>query len=254
MPGFLETLRLRRRWAGKPSAKGARRRHWQRYFNALDAYRALGAEAAAKDLYPCLFDATKKTSFDRHYLYQAAWATDLLLKERPERHVDVGSQLIWVAQAACIVPVTFIDIRPASIELPGFEGRHGTIVDLPFADGEVRSLSCLHVIEHIGLGRYGDPLDPAGSERAAAELARVLAPGGRLLLSTPVGRTRTCFNAHRITAPSRVISWFPGLTLETFGAVGDDGHFHAEAEPKDFETAAYACGMFAFRRGPGEPA
>ena len=65
--------------------------------------------------------------------------------------------------------------------------------------------------EHIGLGRYGDPLDPLGTRKAAAELQRVLAPGGQLLFSLPVGRPRVEFNAHRVHDPHEVASWFDGL-------------------------------------------
>ena len=53
-------------------------------------------------------------------------------------------------------------------------------------------------MEHIGLGRYGDPLDPDGTERAIDELARVVSPGGDLYLSLPLDdENRTYFNAHR---------------------------------------------------------
>jgi hypothetical protein len=56
----------------------------------------------------------------------------------------------------------------------------------------------MHVIEHIGLGRYGEALDPDGDLKAIRELVRVLAAGGNLLVVVPVGRPRIQFNAHRI--------------------------------------------------------
>ena len=67
-----------------------------------------------------------------------------------------------------------------------------------FETGSVDSLSCLHTIEHVGLGRYGDPIDPEGWVVAVRELARILAPGGRLYLGTPIGRERVCFNSERV--------------------------------------------------------
>lgn len=60
------------------------------------------------------------------------------------------------------------------------------------------SLSCLHTIEHIGLGRYGDEIDPLGFNKGLLELQRVMTTGGMLLLSMPVGLERTEFNAQRI--------------------------------------------------------
>src|SRR3954454_19144361 len=110
------------------------------------------------------------------------------------------------------------------------------------------SVSCLHVAEHIGLGRYGDPLDPDGTRKAAAELARVLAPDGQLLFSGPVGRPRTCFNAHRIHAPHDVVAMFDGLELSEFGGIDDAGRFEVPHALDDLADARYACGLFRFTR------
>lgn len=118
---------------------------------------------------------------------------------KPARHVDVGSHNEWAVWMSVQTPITFIDIRPLPVKTEGFDSKAGSVLNLPYPDASVDSISCLHVIEHVGLGRYGDPLDPQGTIKACKELARVLAPGGRLYLSTPVGRARVCFNAHRIT-------------------------------------------------------
>jgi SAM-dependent methyltransferase len=124
----------------------------------------------------------------------------------------------------------------------------GNLLALPFADASIGSLSCLHVAEHVGLGRYGDPLDPLGTRKAAAELARVLAPGGDLYVALPVGRPRVCFNAHRIHAARDVRAYFGALDLSEFAGVGDDGAL-VESAPLDlFDDASYACGLFRFRR------
>jgi SAM-dependent methyltransferase len=106
----------------------------------------------------------------------------------------------------------------------------------------------LHVLEHIGLGRYGDPLDPQGSVLAARELARVLAPGGRLYVSVPTGVGRTCFNAHRVFSPAALKGMFAGLVLESFALVDDGGSFAAESPTAAADQLAYGCGMYVFRR------
>ena len=46
---------------------------------------------------------------------------------------------------------------------------------------------CISSIEHDGLGRYGDPVDPDADLTAMDFLRRVVRPGGRLLLAVPVG-------------------------------------------------------------------
>lgn len=145
------------------------------------------------------------------------------------------------------VPVTFVDIRPLETKLSNFDCVAGNILRLEFADASIESISCLHVIEHIGLGRYGDPIDPNGSVSAARELARVVAPGGRLFLSTPVGRARVCFNAHRIFDPSAIAQMVSPLRLESFSWVGDDGEVRSGI-PSDAAYADYGCGLFEFRR------
>jgi SAM-dependent methyltransferase len=240
--------RLRRRWSQMPTAATTAEARSERFQEQLAAYRAMGGEVRDADLYPCLEDRTATTPFDPHYFYQAVWATERLVALRPAAHVDVGSELRWVALLAAWFPVTFIDIRPAPVRVANFETQAGSILQLPYADRSVASLSCMHVIEHVGLGRYGDSLDPQGSIKAARELQRVVAPGGHLFLSTPVGRKRTCFNAHRIHPPHEVVEWFDALRLVEFGAVSDDGAFRPQAEPAAFEAATYGCGLFRFQR------
>jgi predicted SAM-dependent methyltransferase len=124
----------------------------------------------------------------------------------------------------------------------------GNILALPFRDDAVPSLSCLHVAEHVGLGRYGDPLNPAGTRDAARELSRILAPGGSLYLSVPVGRSRVEFNAHRIHTPAQVIEMFPELELQSFSAEDDAGEYIEDTDPAALSNASYACGMFWFRK------
>jgi SAM-dependent methyltransferase len=140
------------------------------------------------------------------------------------------------------------DIRPPNFKLPSFEFRQGSILELPLADGSVSSISCLHVAEHIGLGRYGDPIDPAGTSKAIKELARVLAPGGQLLFSMPVGRERVCFNNQRVWDPTRPPREAEGLRLLEFSVVTDDDQFVEDVSPEAYRTAEYACGLYRFTR------
>jgi hypothetical protein len=112
----------------------------------------------------------------------------------------------------------------------------------------VKSISCLHVAEHIGLGRYGDPLDPQGTKKAARELSRCLAVGGNLYFSLPIGKERLCFNAHRIHDPETIIKYFSDLKLVDFSTSGDDKVFVENTEPAKYKDQRYACGMFWFTK------
>jgi FkbM family methyltransferase len=197
---------------------------------------------------PQLHDRRPTTAYDPHYLHQDAWAAREIFARRPERHVDIGSRTTFVAGLAAFVEVVFVDIRPLDAEVPNLTSVAGDVRALPFSNGELESVSCLHVAEHIGLGRYGDELDPGGTRTAARELSRVLAPGGRLLFSLPVGMPRTAFNAHRIHDPLEVVALFPDLELVQFAAVDDQGRFHEAAEPADYVGARWSCGLYAFTR------
>lgn len=218
-------------------------RDWVRY------RRMAGAEPVRlMDSYPQLEDKLPTSSFDRHYFFQDRWAFRKVWESGVADHVDVGSRLDLIGFLSIVCRVTFVDIRPLTSPVDNVESKEGNILAMPYPDNTVRSLSCLHVAEHIGLGRYGDPLDPAGTRKACAELARVLAVDGNLYFSLPVGRPRLCFNAHRIHAPVQILEYFRGLTLVEFSAIGDDRAFVRHADPAALAEADYACGLFHFTK------
>ena len=97
------------------------------------------------------------------------------------------------------------------------------------------------------MGRYGDPIDPAGTLKAAKELARVVAPGGNLYVSLPIGKPRVCFNAHRVHSTAEVLEMFDGLELVEFSSVSDQREFVRCSDLDGFASAKYACGLFWFR-------
>jgi SAM-dependent methyltransferase len=197
-------------------------------------------------------------SFDRysdagaltfHYFHQDLWAARKLFDRGVKQHVDVGSRVDgFIAHVLPFCEVTYVDIRPFALEWPGFRFRAGSITELPFADDSVASLSSLHVIEHIGLGRYGDPVDAEGSWKAAAELTRVLAPGGTLLIGVPTGHEHLCFDAHRVFAPETIRAMFASLELVEFSFIDDRNNFIRNASFEDAARAEYGCGLFELRK------
>lgn len=106
--------------------------------------------------------------------------------------------------------------------MPNLTSKHGDLTKLHFETNSVQSLSCLHTVEHVGLGRYGDPINPTGDIEAAKELSRVLAPGGTFIFVTPVGKPKIAFNAHRIYSYKQVLDLFPELIITEFSMVPDD--------------------------------
>ncbi len=214
------------------------------------AYRRQpGAEPLAfADMLPALHERTASHDFDAHYFYVNAWASRRIATTAPDLHFDVGSQVVLSTVLSATRPVVFIDYRPLVARLDCLQSVAGDLLRLPLRDSSVRSLSCLHVAEHVGLGRYGDPIDVAGTRKAATELARVLAPGGQLFFAVPVGRERVVFNAHRVHAPATIRDYFPSLTLREFNGVDDRGAYVKNVPLDAFRDDEYACGLFWFTK------
>jgi len=224
------------------------------YIDYLYAWRRYGRLPGAEpvrfcDSFPRLQDAVSRTPFDAHYGYQAVWAMKRIAQCNVSQHVDIGSDVGYVTMLSTHLPVVFVDIRPVNVEVETrFTCVAGSLLSLPFRDDSIQSLSCLHVAEHVGLGRYGDPLNPKGTRLVCVELARVLAPGGNLYLSVPIGKPRVCFNAHRIHSPQQILDYFQNLQVIEFSAVNDRGDLVLRADLEEMATAKYSCGLFWFRR------
>ena len=201
---------------------------------------------------PVLFERKKKSVFDPHYVYQAYWATHKIVKSAPvEHHVDIASHVPFAAQLSAFCPVVQVEFRPPEIEIASYERLSGDILRLPFRDSSIPSLTCLHVIEHLGLGRYGDPLDPDGCWKGMLELQRIAAPKGNLLLSVPVGRPALFFNGGYVFRASDIPGALRGLDLEAFSYVNDDGRFVESGNLDETLDMVYALGLFHFRK-PGQ--
>jgi len=205
------------------------------------------------ELYPCLNDNTGKTPFDAHYIYHPAWAARILAKTEPEEHVDISSSLSFVTLISSFIKVRFYDYRPAELKLTNLSSGAADIVSLPFAENSIPSLSCMHVVEHIGLGRYGDSINSKGDILAVMELKRVVKQGGDLLFVVPVGGVaKIMYNAHRIYTYDLVMEMFSGFKLMDFSLVSDVelhvNEFISPASKEDADNCIYGCGCFWFQK------
>ncbi|HTA27606.1 MAG TPA: DUF268 domain-containing protein [Bacteroidia bacterium] len=199
-----------------------------------------------EDKYPCLNDNTQNTGFDAHYVYHPAWAARILAKIKPEFHIDISSTLHFSTMVSAFIPVRFYDYRPPILQLDNLQCDFIDLNALPFETNSIATLSCMHTVEHIGLGRYGDKLDAEGDLKAIEELKRVVKPGGSMLFVVPVGQPKIMFNAHRIYSHAHVIEYFSGFALKDFSLVTDKNEFIVNAPSELADAQKYGCGCFWF--------
>jgi hypothetical protein len=201
---------------------------------------------------PCYWDRSVTTPFDRHYIFHTSWAARVVQTINPELHVDISSSLFFSTIVSAFVPIDYYDYRPAKIDLSNFRSYQGDVTGLPFKNDSISSLSCLHTLEHIGLGRYGDEIDYDGDLKGFSELKRVVSLGGNLIIVVPVGQPKIAFNAHRIYSYEQIIAIMEGFTLLEFTLLTDDTNLHGPIENADPSLVAkqqYGCGCFWFKKG-----
>lgn len=203
------------------------------------------------DFIKCLDDNTTYTGFDTHYEYHQAWAARALAQINPQKHIDISSRITFNVVVSAFIPIEFYDYRPARITLDNLECRSADLLKLPFEDNSLQSLSCMHAVEHVGLGRYGDDIDPEGDLKAISELKRVLKKGGNLLFVVPVGKPKVQFNGHRIYSYDMVMEYFEGYELKDYMLIPDKALKRGiikNASKEITNEQKYGCGCFWFQK------
>lgn len=190
-----------------------------------------------------------------HYFHQDLLVANFIAKNNPKRHIDVGSRISgFVAHVASYRQIELIDIRKLD------PGPHQNIsfVQLDLSSNSLEaeitdSISCLHAIEHFGLGRYGDPIDPIGHFKGFSNLIKMLKPKGKLYISVPIASKSSIeFNAHRIFHPKDIFTWpnaADNLSLDRFDYVNDQGDLICNADIQDIPpNLKYGCGIYSFTK------
>ena len=205
---------------------------------------------------PCLQDWFKQAGeTESDYFWQDVLVARMVFDAKPRKHVDVGSRIDgFVTHVASFRDVEVFDIRPLTVAIPGVTFRRIDVMaptpGFEEFEGYCDSLSCLHALEHFGLGRYGDEIDPDGFERGFANMARMLGKGGTFYLSVPVGVSRIEFNAHRVSDPRSIISMAErnGLSLSSLTTVreGKEVRTATREDLAELACARYVLGIFVF--------
>ncbi len=240
---LFERIIARKKWLQQ---KQQQQKNFEAEFNLFKKNSSGRFEINWEDTKPYLTDKTATTAFDAHYIYHPAWAARIVKKINPAVHVDISSTLHFCTQLSAFIPVAFYDYRPAHLSLDNLKSERADLTSLFFESNSLQSLSCMHTVEHIGLGRYGDPIDADGDLKAIAELKRVVKPGGSILFVVPVGKPIVVFNAHRIYDAKAVVALFNGFTLKDFSLVKDNADFISNANIEEAALQHYGCGCFWF--------
>jgi len=188
-----------------------------------------------------------------HYFHQDLHVAQRVYQNRPVKHVDIASRIDgFVAHVATFREIEVFDIRPIisktkniTFTQADFAAEHFDMAN--YTD----SISCLHAIEHFGLGRYNDPIDAFGHLKGLDNIYKLLKPGGKFYLSTPIGPQRIEFNAQRVFSISYLLGIFKNkYHIETFSYVDDAGDLHTDIKLQDEKEIRenfgchYGCGIF----------
>jgi Caenorhabditis protein of unknown function, DUF268 len=226
-----------------------------RYLSEYLRFQKLGGKITHR--FPILFEyADQAGSASGHYFHQDLLVASFIHKANPARHIDIGSRIDgFVAHVASFRKIDVMDVRDLnSTGHSNISFVKADLMDKGSANENIAdSISCLHAIEHFGLGRYGDPLDPAGHIKGFNNILKMLKADGTLYISFPIGKSNeTHFNAHRVFHPHDIIAWPDQqnkIDLLRFDFVDDAGNLHQNVDLKSTDlNVKFGCGIYTFRK------
>ena len=239
---------------------------YKKYSNDKKKYEVMvrkGGGIPITGEFPQIYDYQSKAGeVDSHYFLQDIYVADLIGMEGVKKHYDIGSRVDGFVSHLLTNPnleeVVMIDIRPFPIavkKLSFIQADATNLYDLE--DESLESISSLHALEHFGLGRYGDPIDPLACFQAMKAIQRVTKKNGKIYISTPIAMKDACmFNAHRIFSPQTIVKQFEacelvkmafiqeGFRINEFDKIEAQKVIHEE----EYQLGSYDCGIFVFEK------
>lgn len=225
-----------------------------RFLSDLKKFKRLAKESNTpinfKNIFPVHVDYSQPV-VNKHYWFQDIYVATKIVKAAREskafRHVDIGSRLegFITSLISAGVDLTFGDINVPKMPFPNATAK---FIDLqkmtPDQFTGIASVSCLHVIEHLGLAKYGDSIDPIGHRRVFTDFSTVLETGTKLYVSSPVSRNPgIVFNGGRHLDPLEMIkdAQSAGFYVDEIGFVQDDWNFVTNPTPEQLMGSEYGC-------------
>jgi len=235
----------------KKGPKSFFKKKHRKFLKDVIAYKKMGG--VITDFYPILGDDQLSAGSNiGAYFHQDLLVAQKIYKANPVRHIDIGSRVDgFVAHVAAYREIEVWDIRPLvnngekNISFRQIDVTSKNDVNCNVAD----SVSCLHALEHFGLGRYGDIVDPNGFRKGFDSLKSIVKQGGVLYISFPIGVPAVHFNAHRIFHPADILSWIDKeYLLEEFSFIDDFGCLHADVTVDSSSQVIEGCGIYTLKK------
>ncbi|HEY5535102.1 MAG TPA: DUF268 domain-containing protein [Ignavibacteria bacterium] len=225
-------------------------------------YRLLRKQLNSKsdfkvNLFPILRERTEQSgTVSGHYFHQDLLIAGKIFKNNPHKHIDIGSRIDgFVAHVASFREIEVFDIRALTSSIENVKFKQVDFTNLPeeyfsYTD----SLSCLHAIEHFGLGRYNDSIDVNGHLKGLESMYKTLKTGGKFYFAAPLGDLRIEFNAHRVFSIEYLLRLFKDkYKIVSFSYVDDHGNLHKNIELNELAKqnnfgCKYGCGIFELHK------
>ncbi|RKG46099.1 MULTISPECIES: DUF268 domain-containing protein [Acinetobacter] len=206
-------------------------------------------------IFPVLHDKAEECGVAKgQYFYQDIYVAKKIYEKNPTNHLDIASRIDgFVAHVSIFRKIDVMDIRPLRTQISSINFIQSDLMK-PQSSMQYDSISCLHAIEHFGLGRYGDALDIDGHLKALENIKKKLVFGGFLYFSTQIGEQRIEFNAGRFFNLRYLIDLLlVDFELVEFSYIDDNGDFWENVNllenkiDSNYECTS-GCGIFILRK------
>lgn len=223
----------------------------------IDYFKFVSSNKVKYELQPCLHDKFESSGdFNTEYFVQDLLVAQLIFSNKPIKHIDLGSRIDgFVSNVASFRCLDVLDIRPMTNIIKNVNFLQLDIMKDNLIESEITdSLSCLHTLEHFGLGRYGDELNSNGYMMGLDNLIKILKNDGLFYLSTPVGKERILFNANYIFDIEKLVNYLQnkGLSIVEFYTISNSGYnlFNSITEELlfDLKNSPYNLVLFVLKK------
>ncbi len=180
------------------------------------------------------------SAWDSFYYWTEEWIAKKILKNNPQKHYDIGGRIDGLINRLLTFDkeIVMIDIRPSTFVHPRVKTIQADATNLEeIEDNSIESISCIGLVGNIGLGRYGDPVDPDAWKRIMHTIERILKKGGKAYITITVGKERLHFNGGRTMSPCTIVDSVPNLRVSDYcfmDAMKRDGVIYEEDKALSF--------------------